>query len=71
MVRRRVLLACWLLSGVLIVARAAQIQVAQSPLWKEQAARQHRTSVELAAVRGSVLDRSEVELATSRETFSG
>ena len=68
-VRRRVLLACWLLSGVLIVARAAQIQVAQGPLWTEQAARQHRTSVEIAAVRGSVLDRSEVELATSRETF--
>ena len=68
-VRRRVLLACWLLSGVLIVARAAQVQVAQGPLWKEQAARQHRRSVEIVAVRGSVLDRSEVELATSRETF--
>ena len=68
-VRRRVLLACWLLSGGLIVARAAQIQVVQGPLWKEQAAGQHRTSVEIAAVRGSVLDRSEVELATSRETF--
>jgi cell division protein FtsI (penicillin-binding protein 3) len=68
-VRRRVLLACWLLSGGLIVARAAQIQVAQGPLWKEQAARQHRTSVEIGAVRGSVLDRAGVELATSRETF--
>ena len=68
-VRRRVLLACWLLSGSLIVARAAQIQVAQAPLWREQAERQHRTSVEIAPVRGSVLDRSEVELATGRETF--
>ena len=68
-VRRRVLLTCWLLSGSLIVTRAGQIQVAQGPLWKEQAAGQHRTSVEIAAVRGSVLDRSEVELATSRETF--
>ena len=68
-VRRRVLLACWLLSGSLIVARAAQIQVAQAPLWREQAERQHRTSVEIAPVRGSVLDRSDVELATSRETF--
>ena len=68
-VRRRVLLACWLLSGGLIVARAAQIQVAQGPLWREQAERQHRTSVRIAAVRGSVLDRSEVQLATSRETF--
>ena len=68
-VRRRVLLACWLLSGGLILARAVQIQVAQGPLWRAQAERQHRTSVQIAAVRGSVLDRSEVELATSRETF--
>ena len=68
-VRRRVLLTCWLLSGGLMVARAAQIQVAQGPLWREEAERQHRTSVQIAAVRGSVLDRSEVELATSRETF--
>ena len=68
-VRRRVLLTCWLLSGGLIVARAAQVQVAQGPFWREQAARQHHTSVEIAAVRGSVLDRSGVELAISRETF--
>ena len=69
-VRRRVLLACWLLSGGLIVARAAQIQVAQGSFWSEQAERQHRTSVEIAAVRGSVLDRSEVELAATREAFT-
>ncbi len=68
-VRRRLLLASWLLSGVVIIARAAQIQVVQGPLWREQAARQHHTSVEIPAVRGSVLDRSEVALATSRETF--
>ena len=68
-VRRRVLLACWLLSGGLIVARAAQIQVVQGSLWSEQAERQHRTSVEIAAVRGSVLDRWGVELAASREVL--
>ena len=68
-VRRRVLLACWLLSGGLIVARATHVQVAQGPFWREQAERQHRTSVEIAAVRGSVVDRSGVELAISRETF--
>ena len=68
-VRRRVLLVCWLMSGAVIVARAVQIQVAQASFWREEAEGQHRTSVEIAAVRGSVLDRSEVELATSRETF--
>ena len=68
-VRRRMLLAGLLLGGGLIVARAAQVQVAQGQFWSEQAARQHHTSVEIAAVRGSVLDRSGVELAISRETF--
>ena len=68
-VRRRVLLACWLLSGGLIVARAAQIQVAQGAFWRAKAASQHHTSVEIAAVRGSVVDRSGVELAISRENF--
>ena len=50
-VRRRVLLACWLLSGGLIVARAAQVQVVQGPFWREQAENQHHTSAEIAAVR--------------------
>jgi cell division protein FtsI (penicillin-binding protein 3) len=68
-VRRRLLLVGWLLSGGLIVVRATQIQIVQGSLWTEQAERQHRTSVEIAAVRGSVLDRSGVELATSREVF--
>ncbi len=68
-VRRRWLLVCWLMSGAVIVARAVQIQVTQADFWRGEAAGQHRTSVEIAAVRGSVLDRSEVELATSRETF--
>lgn len=68
-VRRRLLLVGWLLSGSLIVVRATQIQIVQGSLWTEQAERQHFTSVEIAAVRGSVLDRSGVELATSREVF--
>lgn len=68
-VRRRLLLVGWLLSGGLIVVRATQIQIVQGSLWTEQAERQHFTSVEIAAVRGSVLDRSGVELATSREVF--
>jgi cell division protein FtsI (penicillin-binding protein 3) len=68
-VRRRVVLAGWLLSGAVLVSRTIQIQVAQGTFWSAEAERQHHTSVEIAAVRGSVLDRSEVELATSREVF--
>ena len=67
--RRRVLLTLWLLAGGVVVGRASQIQVAQGSLWSQQADQQHRTSVEVAAPRGSVLDRSGVELAVSRETF--
>ena len=68
-VRRRVLLVGWLLGGAVIVGRTIQIQVAQGPFWSAEAERQHHTSVEIAAVRGSVLDRSEVALATSREVY--
>ena len=67
--RRRVLLAGWLLAGGVIVGRAGQIQVAQRATWRLQADQQHRTSVAIAAPRGAVLDRSGVELASSREVF--
>ena len=67
--RRRVLLTAWLAAGGVVVGRASQIQVAQGATWKEQAEQQHRTSVDVPAARGSVFDRSGVELALSRETF--
>jgi len=67
--RRRVLLTAWLTAGGIVVARASQIQVAQGATWKQQAEQQHRTSVQVAAPRGSVFDRSGVELALSREAF--
>ncbi|HIF20446.1 MAG TPA: hypothetical protein EYQ27_00730 [Gemmatimonadetes bacterium] len=67
--RRRMLVTVWLLAGCVIVGRAAQIQVAQHAIWRLQADRQHRTSVAVPAPRGAVLDRSGVELASSREVF--
>ncbi len=67
--RRRVLLIAWLLSGGVMIGRAAQVQIVQGAIWSRQAEQQHRTSVEVPAPRGSVLDRSGVELVTSRETF--
>ena len=67
--RRRVLLAGWLLSGGLIVARATQVQVAQRATWRLQAQQQQRTSQELPAPRGTVVDRGGFELASSREVF--
>lgn len=67
--RRRVLLTLWLGAGGVVVARASQIQVAQGSTWSQLAEQQHRTNVEVAAPRGSVFDRSGVELALSRETY--
>ncbi len=67
--RRRVLLTVWLVAGGVVVGRASQIQVAQGATWRQQADQQHRTSVKVPAPRGSVFDRSGVELALSRETF--
>ena len=67
--RRRVLLTLWLAAGGVVIGRASQIQIAQGTTWSQQAEQQHRTSVEVAAPRGSVFDRSGVELALSRETY--
>jgi len=67
--RRRALLTLWLVAGCAVVGRASQIQVVQGSTWRQLAEQQHRTSVQVAAPRGPVLDRSGVELALSRETF--
>ena len=67
--RRRVLLTVWLLCGAVVIGRASQVQIVQGANWSLKADQQHRTSVAVPARRGSVVDRSGVDLATSRETF--
>lgn len=67
--RRRFLLAFWLLCGVGLLGRAVEIQVLQGGEWRAEAERQHRTSEEIPAARGAVLDRDGVPLALSHETF--
>jgi cell division protein FtsI (penicillin-binding protein 3) len=66
-VRRRVLLAVWLLGAAAVLARAGQLQVLQGAEWREAALQQHRRSSEVAASRGTILDRDGVELALTRE----
>lgn len=66
--RRRILLAGWLAAGALILARAAEVQVAEGPEWREVALRQHRTSMEVPAPRGAIVDRDGVPLAVSHGT---
>ena len=67
--RRRLLLLVWLAAASLICLRAAQIQVVQAAHWGSIAEAQHRTDVDVAAPRGTILDRDGTPLAVSRERF--
>ena len=67
--RRRILLAGWLLGAALILARAVALQVLERTEWRGMAEKQHRTTVEVPAPRGSVLDRDGVPIAVSHERF--
>jgi cell division protein FtsI (penicillin-binding protein 3) len=68
-VRRRLLLAGWVLAGAILAARSVQIQVLETDVWKGRAESQHRENDEIPAPRGSILDRDGVALASSHEAF--
>ena len=61
--RRRTLLLLWFAAAGVVLGRAAQLQVFEASEWREAALRQHRTSSEVPARRGRILDRDGVELA--------
>ena len=67
--RRRFLLAAWLLAGGFLLYRAGELQVASAHEWRAEAERQHRMQGEVDAPRGTILDRSGVPLALSHETY--
>jgi cell division protein FtsI (penicillin-binding protein 3) len=67
--RRRVLLGVWILTGGLLLARAAELQVASAHEWRAEADRQHRMQSQVDAPRGTIQDRSGVALALTHETF--
>ncbi len=67
--RRGLLLGCFMLSGSVIVARAAQLQLVEHDRWLSAAEDQHRARVELPARRGAIYDRNGVPLAISHEVF--
>ena len=67
--RRRIVLGGWATACVLVCLRAGQIQVVQGSQWQAMADAQHTTDKEIAAARGSILDRDGTLLAVSRETF--
>lgn len=65
--RRRTLLLLWFAAAGVVLGRAVQLQVFEASEWREAALRQHRTSSEVPAPRGRILDRDGVELALTRE----
>jgi cell division protein FtsI (penicillin-binding protein 3) len=67
--RRRLLLAGWLLGAGMILARSAELQVVEGPEWRGTAESQHRKTLDVPASRGAILDRNGVPLAESRERF--
>lgn len=68
--RRRLVLGLWCAAAVVMTWKAFEIQVREADRWRALAEGQQRTSGEVAAARGRILDRSGEALATSREVFS-
>ena len=65
--RRRALLVLWFAGVGVVLVRAGQLQLLEVAKWREVALRQHRTSSEVPAPRGRIVDRDGVELALTRE----
>ena len=65
--RRRILLAMWLVGAAAVLSRAAQIQVLEGDEWRAVALQQHSTSREVPGARGTIVDRDGVPLAITRE----
>ena len=61
------ILTAW---AAVVVARLVQIQIAQGSRYRAKAARQQERRIEIAASRGSILDREGRELAVSVEACS-
>ena len=67
--RRRLMLASFVVAGLTVAGRAAQLQVAQGSDWVERAHDQQSQRLELPAPRGTIYDRDGVPLATSLDAF--
>ena len=63
--RRRFLLLFWLVLGGVLVARSAEVQVAEHREWANDALGQHQKTRVVPAPRGRIVDRNGGELAIS------
>lgn len=62
--------AAFAVAALAVIARAAQLQLAQGKQWRERAAAQQTVLVSLPARRGTLYDRNGVALAVSQETYA-
>ncbi|HEX9885562.1 MAG TPA: penicillin-binding transpeptidase domain-containing protein [Longimicrobiales bacterium] len=67
--RRQFLLLAWLATAGVVTARSAELQVVEGEAWREIAAAQHRMTSDVAAHRGTIVDRNGVSLAVSRASY--
>lgn len=67
--RRSLLLAGWLLAGLVLVVRAGQVQLLEGAQWQSLADNQQRMSTDVPAPRGAILDRDGEPLVVSREVY--
>lgn len=68
--RRRLVLGLWCAAVMVMAWKSFEIQVREADRWKALAEGQQRTSGQVAAARGRILDRNGDPLASSREVFS-
>jgi cell division protein FtsI (penicillin-binding protein 3) len=67
--RRRLLLGAMMVSVIVVLGRAVQIQVLEAGKWEVRAEKQHRDTVTLQPARGMIYDRNGVPLAGTREVY--
>lgn len=67
--RRRILLASFVIAAVAVLGRAFQLQALEGEKWAAVAADQQQSRVPVAARRGGIFDRDGTPLALSYETF--
>lgn len=63
--RRRLLLLAWVCLAIVMIARAAEVQIVERTAWARDALGQHQKSRAVPAARGRILDRDGGELAIS------
>ena len=68
-VRRRLMLACFVIATAVILGRTGQLALVQREEWLAKADQQHADGLDLPAPRGTIYDRNGTPLAASRDVY--